>query len=85
MRFIEVESSNLKGVFYKGKTNELFVKFKNDSVYRYEDVPKSVYEELLNAESKGKFFAQNVKTVFHYENVTGKEDDYVSSSLLSEL
>ena len=73
MNFISVESSNLKGVFYDAKEKKLFVKFKNDSLYSYEDVPKFVYKDLMNAESKGLYFANNIRGKYAYENITGKE------------
>ena len=65
MEFTEVSSSNIAGVSYDSN-HCLFVKFTNGSVYVYEDVPVSVFSGLLDAESKGKFFAANIKNNYSY-------------------
>lgn len=62
-----VDSTNLESVGYDG-TN-LFVRFKNGSIYVYFHVPESLYQELLIAESKGKFLNKHVKRVFQYERI----------------
>lgn len=62
-----VDSTNLESVGYDG-TN-LFVRFKNGSIYVYFHVPESLYQELLNAESKGKFLNKHIKRVFQYERI----------------
>lgn len=62
-----VESSNLESVGHDG-TN-LFVRFKNGSVYVYFHVPKALYQELLAAESKGNFLNNYIKGIFQYERI----------------
>ncbi len=62
-----VDSTNLESVGYDG-TN-LFVRFKNGSIYVYIHVPESLYQELLVAESKGKFLSKHVKGAFLYERI----------------
>lgn len=62
-----VDSTNLESVGYDG-TN-LFVRFKNGSIYVYFHVPKSLYYELLVADSKGKFISKHVKGSFQYERI----------------
>lgn len=61
----KVESSNLKEVLFipgeNSKRGRLFIRFKDNKVYFYEEVPKSTYKGLLKAESKGKYFYQNIK------------------------
>jgi len=39
----------------------LEIEFKGSGIYRYLDVPKEIYDNLLKAESKGKYFFANVK------------------------
>jgi hypothetical protein len=59
-----VTSSNVKEVGYKpGKDNlgELYVVFKNGTLYRYDGVPNKKFESLLSAESKGKFLHKEIK------------------------
>lgn len=45
----------------------LSVEFTNGTKYNYIGVPKNVYEEFMTAESKGKFFTQNIKSKFAFE------------------
>lgn len=61
----EVESSNLEAVGFREDT--LVVKFKKGAVYSYNGVDRSVFEDLLNAESVGKFFNANVRKAFPYK------------------
>jgi len=58
---IKVESSNLESVGYEDSQNELYVEFKHGGTYKYLNVDKGIYDNLLIAESKGKFFDQNIK------------------------
>lgn len=60
----DVESSALKSVGYDGSREVLVIKFTSGSVYEYDDVPRSVYEELMNAPSKGRFFNANIKGLY---------------------
>lgn len=62
-----VESSNLESVGHDG-TN-LFVRFKNGSVYVYFHVPEALYQELLVADSKGKYLGKHIKGTFQYERI----------------
>lgn len=62
-----VESSNLESVGHDGMN--LFVRFKNGSIYVYFHVPKALYQELLAADSKGNFLSKHVKDAFQYERI----------------
>lgn len=61
MKRIKVESSNLASVGYDLKTETLEIEFQNGGIYQYSGVSKNVYDGLMNAESKGKYFIQNIK------------------------
>jgi hypothetical protein len=39
----------------------LEIAFNNGNVYQYFDVPEAVYDELMRAESIGKFLNANIK------------------------
>ena len=62
MKRIPVKSSNLKSVGYDEKTTLLEVEFLDDSIYQYSRVPKAVYLELMNAQSKGSYFSKNISS-----------------------
>lgn len=63
---ISVSSSNVNAVGYDQQTNTLFVQFNDMSIYKYFDVPQSMYKSLLNASSVGKYLAQNIKGSYSY-------------------
>jgi KTSC domain len=45
----------------------LEIEFVNGAVYRYLDVPATVYRDLITAESKARFYDSNIKR--HYRSV----------------
>jgi hypothetical protein len=63
----DVESSNIARVAFvaePGQEGTLYVEFKGGQgsrTYTYEDVPLHVYENLLTADSVGRYFAHVVK------------------------
>lgn len=54
-------SSNIAEIGYDEEKKVLEVKFQNNSIYQYSPVPKALYEELMLAESKGKFLNNEIK------------------------
>lgn len=67
--FMDVESSNLVAVDYDEEFAKLRVKFRSGSVYEYDDVPYAVYQELMDAESHGKYFHKHIRTKYHYRKL----------------
>nr|CAI9751469.1 hypothetical protein DGKKSRWO_DGKKSRWO_CDS_0178 [uncultured phage]CAI9752356.1 hypothetical protein CVNMHQAP_CVNMHQAP_CDS_0179 [uncultured phage] len=65
-----VESSNIEWVAYDKDAKQLFVMFKSGSVYGYEDVPSEIFDELLEAPSKGRYFALKIKWNYKYERLS---------------
>ncbi len=66
-KMISVESSNLDSVGYDGQN--LFVEFRSGSIYVYYGVPKQLYNELLDANSKGIFLNRNIKDIYPFEKI----------------
>ena len=64
-----VESSMMTRVQYDEDARELDIVFATGKTYRYLDVPPEIYIGLLGAESKGKFFNEEIKDVFAYVEV----------------
>lgn len=64
MIFKQVDSSMIQSVAYDTSEQSLYVKFNNGRIYEYFSVPERVYIDLLNAESKGRFFRQEVLYVY---------------------
>jgi hypothetical protein len=56
-----VDSSNLASVGYDPQTQTLEVEFRHGGIYQYYNVPKSVYDGLMDASSHGQYFDRNIK------------------------
>ena len=65
MKMIRVVSSNLAAVGYDDQTRTLRIQF-HSGLYDYHDVPRSVYEGLMNAGSKGEYHAAFIKNKYRY-------------------
>ncbi|MDQ2630840.1 MAG: KTSC domain-containing protein [Actinomycetota bacterium] len=59
MHRVPVESSSIESVGYE--KNVLEVRFRNGGLYRYFDVPEQAVVSLMRAESKGRFFNQEIR------------------------
>lgn len=56
-----VQSTALATVGYSKRRHILEIQFPNGAVYRYLDVPPSVYRDLMSAESKTRYYDSNIK------------------------
>ncbi|WP_101294553.1 KTSC domain-containing protein [Halegenticoccus soli] len=64
-----VESSSLKSVGYDPDDETLEIEFHSGGVYRYRDVPRRVYQELLSASSHGSYFHEHVRGQYDYRRL----------------
>ena len=64
MKLKAVDSSMLVAVGYDDDTREMRVIFKTGDTYSYRNVPQSVCQELLRAESKGAYMKTHVIDVY---------------------
>ena len=60
MKFISLKSRMILGVRYNEKTCEMDIVFRTGEKYRYLRVPRSVYGELLSAESHGQYMHKHI-------------------------
>lgn len=67
MQMIPVDSSNLASVGYENRT--LYIAFHSGGLYSYAGVPERIYQELLAAPSKGKYFHAYIKGVYPYQRI----------------
>jgi hypothetical protein len=65
MRLKPVDSDMLEYVGYDGKQKILEVVFNSGERYQYLDVPASVYDELMSADSIGQYMHRHI--IGHYE------------------
>jgi hypothetical protein len=61
MNRVQVNSSSIASAGHSAETNTLELGYHNGSVYQYFAVPKSVFDSLLSAESKGAFVNSQIK------------------------
>lgn len=68
-----VSSSNVASIGYSRHLRALEIEFTRGAVYRFLEVPKSVYLELMESSSKGHFIAENLRERYRFVRVrTGK-------------
>jgi KTSC domain-containing protein len=56
-----VNSSAIHSVGYDPPTEILEIEFQDGTIYQYAKVPETVHAELMSAESKGRYFEDNIK------------------------
>lgn len=65
----DVDSSMIRQVGYRPETREMVVRFNTGRKYAYQDVPRSAYERLLEAESVGKHFNDKMRDRYDHEKI----------------
>lgn len=65
-----VSSSNIASIGYDTIAMILEVEFLDGSIYQYFDVPETLYEGLMTAESHGKYLYEYIKKGgYRYERI----------------
>ena len=64
-----VTSSSIASAGYSAEGSTLEVEYRNGSIYQYFAVPKSVFESLVGAESKGAFVSERIQGHYPYRRV----------------
>jgi hypothetical protein len=75
-----VKSSNVFAIGYSIRDRKLFVQFRAagserpvpGAIYRYDDVPITVWRRFKEAKSKGHFLAAHIKGTYWYMRWTGR-------------
>jgi KTSC domain len=77
-----VDSSLIRSVGYDSFNSILEIEFvQPNRIYAFFDVPYSVYSELMEAESKGSYFNEDIKDLYAYRALNA---DGTRSSAISE-
>jgi hypothetical protein len=69
MRRNHVESSNIESIGYDSKSSTLEIEFSSGSIYQYFDVPQRIYDEIISADSHGKYLNSNIKGHYRFSKV----------------
>ncbi|OKH24831.1 lysine--tRNA ligase [Hydrococcus rivularis NIES-593] len=64
---LKTHSAVIKSFDYDSKQKILKVEFASGSIYKYHDVPESIYKELQNAPSKGQYFNAQIRDKFGFD------------------
>ncbi len=67
-----VEATTMRSVGYQAKSQVLEIEFQSGAIYQYLDVPAAVYEELLESESKGRYFNGEIRDSYAFVPVNGR-------------
>jgi hypothetical protein len=70
-----VNSTAIAKVGYSKRRHVLEIEFANGAIYRYLDVPPSVYRDLISAESKARFYDFNIKGKYRSVHVQPRIKD----------
>lgn len=63
---VPIESSMIRSMRYEPSERLLEIVFQNRSVYQFVSVPPELYEHLLHAQSKGRYFLAHIRGMFPY-------------------
>jgi len=65
-----VDSSNIEAIGYEAEVRELHVRFlKTGATYVYSEVDEVVFEELMQADSKGSYLNRRIKGNYPYRTL----------------
>ena len=67
---VPVDSSNIRSIGYDFDTQILEIEFLSGGIYRYSNVPSNIHDELMAADSKGRYFAANIKEQYTTEKIS---------------
>ena len=66
---MHVESTAIADIRYEDERRKLFVTFTNGGEYVYVGVPGELHRSFLEAESRGRFFADQIRDRFPYNRL----------------
>jgi hypothetical protein len=70
MHRVDLDSTTLAWVRYSPEQLVMELGFRNGGTYAYFDVPNATYDELLRADSKGRYFNHHIRNNFRMQSVS---------------
>lgn len=67
MKLRKVKSSNIESVGYENEN--LYIQYQSGAIYKYKNVPKVIYESLIDSDSKGRFMNSKIKNKYLFERL----------------
>jgi hypothetical protein len=71
-----VESSNIDAIQYLKSEKKLVIMFKNGNSYEWNKVPMTKYKALMESDSKGRYFNNNIKGKYRGKKLKGNNDTF---------
>lgn len=68
-----VDSSTVRAIKYDGKTKTLRITYVTNKMYDYANVPRHVFDMMLEVDSIGKFVNEYIKGHYPYKLVNENE------------
>jgi hypothetical protein len=72
-----VQSTAIAKAGYSKRRHILEIEFVNGAIYRYLDVPPSVYRELMLSDSKARFYDANIRRHYHSVMIRSRDKNDV--------
>lgn len=69
MKWVPVKSRMLTAIAYNHDWQQLYLKFRSGDIYCYRAVPLERYQELLTADSKGKYVRSHILNRYPYQRI----------------
>jgi hypothetical protein len=85
VEWVSVYSGLFAAAAYRACARQLYLRFRDGKIYRYFECPVSVYQEFLTAESKGRYFSQQIRNRFPHELIYRTGSGNPSESLEQQL
>lgn len=71
IKFVSVESSQISRIGYSEEHRVLAIEFiRNDALYYYFNVPKDIFDEMIKAESTGRYLGSEIKGKYSYKKIS---------------
>lgn len=67
---MQVDSTAIDDIRYEAARQKLYVRFRHGDEYVYVGVPGEVHRSFVEAESKGRFFAYEIRDKYPYNRLT---------------
>lgn len=64
-----IRSESIRSIGYDPETHTLEIEFNNSGLYKYFDVPDTVYASLMHSRSKGAYVNDYVRDRFDYKKL----------------
>ncbi|MEQ1861229.1 MAG: KTSC domain-containing protein [Chthoniobacteraceae bacterium] len=62
-----MDSTSIASAGYDVRSRTMEIEFRNGGIYRYRDVPRELFNGLMSAGSKGRYFIERIRGKFEYE------------------